>query len=198
LEDFSCPGSDSILDLAKNQIFQLTPQDYHHHHHHLPLTTLRFQQHAPKHQFGGFGKVFIDLVRLQQSQQRSTTNSSTTSSSSAAEATTTTMNLSSFLPKNIHRPFPNDCIRPVVSIDSSPFYLLHYVGGWERFLAKSDLRRGYTEWKKRAFLEGDIVSTSSCFQRPFLWLPRFVDQVGLHRARYLLRPWTSVEDLENR
>lgn len=124
------------------------------------FNTLRFQQHAHIDDFAKnrFGKAMVDISRLSETQLEAK-------------------------PNNIHRPFPKSCPRPVAPVATSPFYLLHYVGGWERFQAKNDIRRGYTEWLERASY---AESTWSCAQRHYEWLPRFVNRVGLERARYLL------------
>ena len=122
------------------------------------LNTLRFQQHANKDDFSKnrFGKVFLDLNGIDDLSSK---------------------------PRNIHRPFPKHCIRPVATVKESPFYLMHYVGGWERFQAKSDKRRDYEAWKQRASIDD---STSCCQEKSYTWLFRFVDEVGLDRAKFLL------------
>jgi len=124
------------------------------------LSTLRFQQHAVKGDFlnNRFGKVFLDVSNISD-------------------------NTLSRPPSNIHRPFRDECIRPVMEFKKAPFYLMHYSGGWERFKAKNDTRRGFDQWKKLADVND---STSCCQEENYQWLPRFVDQVGLERAKYLL------------
>jgi hypothetical protein len=124
------------------------------------FSTLRFQQHADKDDFSKnrFGKAFLNISILSQQQVDSK-------------------------PHNIHRPFPNSCPRPIAQVSKSPFYLMHYMGAWERFRAKGDIRRGFDEWQKRARI---VDSTSCCAQQAFQWLPQFVQQVGLERAQYLL------------
>eukprot|EP00536_Pseudo-nitzschia_multiseries_P002542 jgi/Psemu1/63698/estExt_Genemark1.C_340067 len=124
------------------------------------FSTLRFQQHAVKEDFSKnrFGKVFLDVSNI-------------------SDATL------SMKPKNIHRPFPNECIRPIPVFKQSPFYLMHFSGGWERFKAKNDARRGFEQWKTLADVKDSV---SCCEEENHRWLPRFVDQVGLERAKYLL------------
>jgi hypothetical protein len=124
------------------------------------FNTLRFQQHADKNDFSKnrFGKAFLNINSLSQKELE-------------------------MKPNNIHRPFPISCPRPVAQVSESPFYLMHYVGGWERFRAKRDIRRGFAEWQERAMIAD---STSCCAQQVFRWLPQFVHQVGLQRAQYLL------------
>ncbi len=125
------------------------------------LSTLRYQLHAVKTDFGKnrFGKVFVDLSNISD-------------------------DLLAQRPKNIHRPFFSVCKRPVAIFEKSPFYLMHYVGGWERFQSKNDTRRGYKKWREMADVSD---STSCCQQEAYRWLPRFVDQVGLSRAKFLLK-----------
>jgi hypothetical protein len=60
---------------------------------------------------------------------------------------------------------------------------MYYVGDWERFQTKGDIRRGFAEWQERAMIAD---STSCCAQQIFRWLPQFVHQVGLQRAQFLL------------
>ena len=129
------------------------------------LSTQRFQQHAVKGDFSKnrFGKVFIDVGNI-------------------ADHTL------SMKPNNIHRPFREECIRPIPVFNKSPFYLMHYAGTWERFSSKGDARRGFDQWKELADVSD---STSCCQQEVYRWLPRFVDQVGLDRAKYLLRESAS-------
>jgi len=128
--------------------------DYH------SLSTLRFQQHAVKESFkkNRFSKVFIDVSNISDQ----------------------TLSLP---PKNIHRPFREECLKPVAVFQQAPFYLMHYAGGWERFQSKDDKRRGFEKWKELADVSD---STSCCEEEVYRWLPRFVDQVGLGRAKFLL------------
>jgi len=125
------------------------------------FSTLKFQQHAVKEDFSKnrFGKVFIDLFNI-------------------------TNKILSMEPSNIHRPFKGECDRPVPVFKKSPFYLMHYAGGWKRFQSKGDKRRGFDQWKELAEVSD---STSCCQEETYRWLPRFVDLVGLDRAKFLLR-----------
>ena len=124
------------------------------------LVTLRYQQHAVKSDFSKnrFGKVFVDVSNI-------------------SDRTL------SMPPKNIHRPFEDECVRAIVPVQEAPFYLMHYAGGWERFKSKNDARRGFEEWKELADVSD---STSCCQEEVYRWLPRFVDQVGIRRAKVLL------------
>jgi hypothetical protein len=124
------------------------------------LSTLKFQQHAKKEDFSKnrFGKVFMNIGNISD----------------------TTLSME---PSNIHRPFRDECIRPIPVFKQSPFYLMHYAGGWKRFQSKGDKRRVFDQWKELAEVSD---STSCCQEEIYRWLPRFVDQVGLDRAKFLL------------
>ena len=124
------------------------------------LSTLRFQQHAIKTDYSKnrLGKVLVDVSNISDSTL-------------------------SMQPKNVHRPYKGECIRPFPVVEQSPFYLMHYAGGWERFKSKEDKRRGFEQWKELADVND---STSCCREENHRWLPRFVDRVGLDRAKYLL------------
>jgi hypothetical protein len=170
LENFTCQGAHDTNAFVRRHFVGSDPTFLSSSTTTLPRVfhTLRFQQHAHKDDFSQnrFAKAFVNIGSL------------------------TGTNLQEETPHNIHRPFPNICPRPVASVHSSPFYLLHYVGGWERFRAKRDARRGYDEWNTRAMIAD---SASCCDQQPYLWIHDFVKLVGLERAQYLL---ASNEDRE--
>jgi len=136
------------------KVFATANFDYH------LFNTLRFQQHAAIEDFekNRFGKVFVDVSNI-------------------SEQTLSKQ------PRNIHRPFFDECIRPIVAVKQAPFYLMHYSGDWKRFQSKGDSRRGFEQWKELADISD---STSCCGQEIYRWLPRFVDQVGIDRAKLLL------------
>jgi hypothetical protein len=124
------------------------------------LNTLRFQQHAVIGDFekSRYGKVLLDIQNI-------------------------TKESLSGKPKNIHRPYKNECAVPIPDFWTSPFYLTHYVGSWERYDGRGDERRSAEGWKNRAYVNG---STACCEDEIHRWLPRFVDQMGLDRAKFLL------------
>jgi len=128
------------------------------------LDTLRFQQHAEKE---NFSKNRYGKVIMDVSN----------------------INVKQ-TPSNVHRPFKQDCPRPFADFKKAPFYLMHYSGDWGKFKAKGDTRRGYEQWKERG---GIRDSTSCCQQEIHRWVSRFVDQVGLDRANYLLGTNNSRE-----
>jgi hypothetical protein len=132
------------------------------------FNTLRFQQHARKNDFrkNRFGKVFLNIQNI--------------SDQSLSQK-----------PLNIHRPFPQECIRPIVDVSKSPFYLMHYLGSWERYSSRADDRRSFDQWKQRASYND---STACCTEEVHRWLPRFIGQVGLDRAKFLLGNWRTGHD----
>ncbi|GAX13750.1 hypothetical protein FisN_30Lh036 [Fistulifera solaris] len=127
-----------------------------------PLSTLRFFQHAVKGDFrlNKFGKVWMDLSQI------------------------SSQTIQSTVPRNIHRPYKDNCGPGAVHFPDAFFYINHYLGSWERYSARSDPRRNREEWEKRAFVDD---GSPTCESGVYEWLPRFVEQVGGEaRARYLL------------
>lgn len=124
------------------------------------MSTLRFVQTARRGDFstGRFGKVLVDVSRLQ-------------------PVTLLTE------PRNVHRPFVPECKRAVAHFPSSIFYLNHYVGSWERYNSRKDARRSRELWEPRAYKKQTGLV---CDKGVHEWLPRFVQQVGMKRAQYLL------------
>jgi hypothetical protein len=124
------------------------------------MSTLRFTQHSRKGDFAmsKFGKVLMDVSEL----------------SNETVATK--------LPRNVHRPYKPECGPGVAAFDEAVFIVNHYIGSWERYSSRTDARRSRHEWEKRAFL----TNGNSCDQKVFEWFPRFVQQVGLARSKFLL------------
>jgi len=156
LENRSCPaeyGIDAIQQFAQTQL-----RDRYAY-----MSTLRFFQHAAEGDFARskYGKVMMDLSRISyetiQSQRP---------------------------PRNIHRPYSQHC-GPAggAHFPDSLFFLMHYIGSWERYTSRSDERRNRREWEERAFVH---ASQSACASRIPLWFPRFVQRVGQEGANYLL------------
>lgn len=125
------------------------------------LNTLRFHQHARKDDFQAnkWGKVMLNLEAIPN------------------------QTLFQSIPSNIHRPYKKECPRPAVNIFQAPFALMHHLGSWEQYQNRDDARRSYNAWATRAFLD---ASSSFCYQEVHRWLPRFIEEVGLEQARYLL------------
>jgi hypothetical protein len=128
------------------------------------LSTLRFTQHARKGDFAmsKFGKVIMDVSEL------------------------SNQTVATKLPRNVHRPYKPECGPGVAAFDEAVFTLNHYIGSWERYSSRTDARRSRHEWEKRAFL----TNGNSCDQNVFEWFPRFVQQVGVGRSKFLLG-WDS-------
>lgn len=135
------------------EVTELAKRDYDY----LQMSTLRFKQRAPKGDFktGRFGKVFVDLSRMSDV---------------------------SIPPKNVHRPFKPACDHPSPAIQTSLFYINHYVGSWERYSSRLDDRRSCTAWMRRAYFD----QGHSCEQRIHEWFPKFVLKMGTEQAKYLL------------
>jgi hypothetical protein len=127
----------------------------------MELNTIRFHQHAKKDDFPNnkWGKVMMNIRTIPNG------------------------TFDNKLPSNIHRPYKSECPQPSKNVWTSPFVLMHHVGSWERYGSRGDARRSYETWSKRAFLNASI---SFCHQQVHRWLPRFIDDVGPERARYLL------------
>jgi hypothetical protein len=86
----------------------------------------------------------------------------------------------------IHRPFGNYCTHPRATATGPPLLLNHYVGSWEAFSYRDDVRKGarrsYPKWKEQA--EGTVGGIND-LARP--WIQGFVNMVGPEAARELLR-----------
>ena len=136
-----------------DEVTELAKRDYAFHQ----MSTLRFKQRASKGDFktGRFGKVIVDLSRL---------------------------NDVSIPPKNVHRPFKPACDYPAPDIQTSLFYINHYVGSWTRYSSRLDGRRSCEEWMTRAFFD----KGNSCEQRIHEWLPKFIQMMGTEKSKYLL------------
>jgi hypothetical protein len=119
------------------------------------LSTLRFFQHAKKGEFAKskFGKVIMDLSQISLETLQQT------------------------VPRNIHRPYPNIC-GPAggAHFPNSYFFLMHYMGSWNRYASRWDSRRNLEEWEQRAFVNDDMSACSS--SSIFFWFPRFVQRIG--------------------
>jgi hypothetical protein len=137
------------------------------------LSTLRFFQHAKKGDFSKskFGKVILDLSQI------------------SLEAIQQTV------PRNIHRPYPNIC-GPAggAHFPNSFFFLMHYIGSWDRYAARLDARRNRKEWEERAFVNDEMSACSS--SSIFFWFPRFVQRIGNASVHIFLN--SSGDKLRNK
>ena len=85
-------------------------------------------------------------------------------------------------PRNIHRPYKPVCGPGVVDFSQAVFRINHYIGSWDRYSSRRDIRRNRAEWEHRAFL----TAGTSCENAIHEWFPRFLDIMGLQRAKFLL------------
>jgi hypothetical protein len=123
-----------------------------------PLTTIRFVQHATKGAFypSKWGKVLVNVNDVSWESLQ-------------------------HKPKSSHRPL-KECAKPLFDWNGSPISVNHYFGSWERYSRRKDGRRSREAFEERAFLDDG----NNCNAQMHEWLPRFVRQVGLDRARELL------------
>jgi hypothetical protein len=155
LENRTCPVQYEVQNVQHLARTQLKERFEH-------MSTLRFFQHAKKGDFSRskFGKVMMDLSKISHETIRSE------------------------YPRNIHRPYTSHC-GPAggVHFPNTLFYLLHYVGSWERYSARNDHRRDRREWESRAFVDEDI---SACASTVHNWYRQFYRHVGEERTPFLL------------
>ena len=121
------------------------------------FSTLRYFHHANEmtFAFNNYGKVMIDLSKINPSE--------------------ITRIMSS-----IHRPLPCTCLEPVRPFPTSILKIHHYIGSWEQYSARSDVRRSREVYDKFASVDQgrnyDLVP----------WLQRFIDIVGVEKSHVLL------------
>jgi hypothetical protein len=60
----------------------------------------------------------------------------------------------------------------------------HYLGSWERYSGRVDNRRSREAFDERS----SLLHGNNCKARMYEWIPNFFQQVGLERAKQLLRP----------
>lgn len=158
IENKTCPEEYGVEPIQEFARQNLGDQYKH-------MSTLRFHRHAKKGDFeySRFGKVMIDLSRI------------------PTEIIQTEA-------RHIHRPFYQFC-RSAGSahFPDSFFFLMHYLGSWERYAARSDGRRDLEKWRRYQTLDFDH---SACSSTVFAFLPRFFQRVGTERAQYLLQAST--------
>lgn len=155
LENRTCPVQYAVQSVQRLARTQLHERFEH-------MSTLRFFQHAQKGDFSRskFGKVMMDLSKI-------------------SDAT-----IRSELPRNIHRPYTKHCgPAGAVHFPNTLFYLLHYVGSWERYSARNDYRRDRFEFEKRAFVSEDM---SACASTVHHWYLQFCRLVGEKNLPFLL------------
>lgn len=162
LENRTCPQKNGVQTVQELARTQLSDRFAH-------MSTLRFFQHAKKGDFSRskYGKVMMDLSRIPQE----------------------TIRLQQ--PRNIHRPYAAHCgAAGGAQFPNSLFFLMHYIGSWERYNARGDHRRDRREWEERAFVDDSVaigsLGSSACSSSVQNWYPRFFRRVGEVRAKFLL------------
>eukprot|EP00546_Thalassionema_frauenfeldii_P017456 CAMPEP_0178905938 /NCGR_PEP_ID=MMETSP0786-20121207/6553_1 /TAXON_ID=186022 /ORGANISM="Thalassionema frauenfeldii, Strain CCMP 1798" /LENGTH=332 /DNA_ID=CAMNT_0020577601 /DNA_START=262 /DNA_END=1260 /DNA_ORIENTATION=+ len=122
------------------------------------LSSIRFVQTAPKNTFypSKWGKVMVDVNRL--------------SSESIAKK-----------PKSSHRPF-KECPKPLRLFEEAIIHVNHYLGSWERYSARKDVRRSRGAFEERAYFSHGLA----CEMNLEDWFLQFVETFGVDKAKYLL------------
>jgi hypothetical protein len=82
---------------------------------------------------------------------------------------------------SIHRPIEPQCLKPLKAYADGIFRVHHYLGTWEQYAAKSDVRRSRSvfDWKSSANGGVDFQLQS--------WLKRFIEVVGVEKNKKLLQ-----------
>jgi hypothetical protein len=122
------------------------------------FTTLRFVQTAPKNKFypSKWGKTIVDVSRIS--------------------------NYSLGLkPKSSHRPF-RECPKPLIPFEEAILHANHYLGSWERYSARKDVRRSPKAFQDRAFFSHGLA----CSMQMDTWVPLFFQKFGALKAKMLL------------
>jgi len=152
LENRTCPPEYGVENIR--QLAQTQLQERYAY-----MSTLRFFQHAAKGNFARskYGKVLMDLSRI-------------------SDETIQTQK-----PRNIHRPYSAHC-GPAggAHFPNAVFFLMHYIGSWERYMARADERRNRREWEERAHVDetADQHVSAACSSFISFWFPRFMERVG--------------------
>ena len=122
-------------------------------------TTIRYVQHATKGAYfpNKWGKVLVDVSRL-------------------------SWDSLGHKPKSSHRPFA-ECRKPLFEFNESILQVNHYLGSWERYSSRSDDRRSRRAFEERAYFSDGV----SCNDELWEWFPRFVNEIGVEKAREMLR-----------
>lgn len=128
------------------------------------FSTLRFFKHAEKgaHWANYFSKVMVDLSRIDDDEL--------------------TMHM-----LNIHQPLKSACYYPVKLYDTGILRVQHYIGSWDEYSSKSDVRRSRSKFDETAW-ENDGID----YQLQG-WLKRFLFTVGEERGRLLLQHSGELE-----
>lgn len=160
LENRTCPPEYGIDNIRQMAKKQLQERYSY-------MSTLRYFQHAAKGDFARskYGKVLMDLSRI------------------SSETIQTQK------PRNIHRPYAAHC-GPAggAHFPNAAFFLMHYIGSWERYIARADERRNRQEWEERAYVDetANQQASAACSSLLSFWFPRFIERVGRGTAKILL------------
>jgi hypothetical protein len=131
------------------------------------FSTLRYFKHGEKGSWydNHFGKVIIDLSRIDENE--------------IVEDM-----------RNIHVPL-DSCYYPFRLYETGLLRVHHYLGSWEQYSSKSDVRRNREKFNEAAF-----VNYGADFQLQS-WLKRFVDIVGVENSKNLLKYSGVIEKPES-
>lgn len=121
------------------------------------FSTLKYFKHGEKGSWydNHFGKVIVDLSRIDEKEIVHTM-------------------------RNIHSPL-DSCYYPFRLYETGLLRVHHYLGSWEQYSSKSDVRRNREKFNEAAF-----VNYGTDFQLQS-WLKRFVDIVGVENSKDLLK-----------
>jgi hypothetical protein len=130
------------------------------------FSTLTYFKHGEKGSWydNHFGKVIIDLSRVDSKE------------------------IVHDMP-NIHSPL-DSCFYPFRLYETGLLRVNHYLGSWEQYSAKSDVRRNRAKFNEAAF-----VNFGTDFQLQS-WLKRFVEVVGVENSKNLLQYSGVIETSE--
>jgi len=122
------------------------------------LSSIRFVQTAPKNSFypSKWGKVMVDVNRL-------------------------SLESIGRKPKSSHRPF-KECPKPLRAFEEALIHVNHYLGSWERYSARKDVRRSREAFEERAYFSHGLACEMSMQD----WFLKFVDKFGVDKAKALL------------
>ena len=128
------------------------------------FSTLRYFHHAKRgrFEFNNYGKVIVDLTRIKKKEII-------------------------YDMYSIHRPNHISCLKPVKPYFDGILRVHHYLGSWEQYFARSDVRRTRERFHKKA-----VVDEGTDFQLQY-WLQKFVEIVGAEKARLLLNSAGVIE-----
>ena len=83
--------------------------------------------------------------------------------------------------ESIHRPLLCTCSQPIRPYRTSILRVHHYIGTWEQYAARPDIRRSRSVYDNFAYVDDGV---SFELQN---WLRRFIDTVGVDKSHLLLK-----------